>query len=767
MRQLWRSPGWVWAAASILGLGIGASVALFSVVQAVLLRPAAFSAPDDVAVIWESDPKRSHEEVEVSWARFQGMRKEAGTLAGLASVSSVNLDFALQDGGEPVQVEGVSVTGNYFDVLGVQPVAGRALVGADEKDGDVTAVVISHRLWIERFGGQATVMDRKLRISGSPCRVVGVMPAGFDFPRGVDVWVPQSSLERMRDIRVLKLVGRRRAGVSWGQVEADLNVILRRLDQELPEARRGFTARAVPVDRVVYGNARGALWTLLGASVLLLLTASANVANLFLARVSGRAREMGIRRALGAREWDLVRLLGGEALLVSLLAGGLGILLAVWLVGLAARFGPDDVPGLATAGVSGWGVVFALGMVVLTALFVGAAPFVRLGAGRLRDVLVVGEVAVSVVLLIGCGLVGRSLWNLSRIDPGFQKEGLLTFRVTLVGEAAGSQEGRKRFYGALLEKLRAMPGVLSAGAVLIRPLSGSVGWDSPFVVEGQTVEEAAGNPYANYEAVSPGYFATMGMGILAGREFGEGDRAGVLMINASAARRFFGGAGAVGKRVKLGGTTEWLTIVGVVNDAHYREWEAARVDLYVPVAQRAQHRSDFVVRTSVGPETLVEPVRRAVLSLDAGQPVSNVTTVARLVDGALARPRFLGLLFGFFGGAALVLTVAGLFAVLRFVFAGCERDLAIRMAVGATPGDLCAVVMRFGMVRVLAGVAVGLLLAGWGVRFVEPLLFRVEVFDVALWAGGVGAVLAGATGAALGPARRAGRVDPQRLLQQV
>lgn len=767
MRQTLRAPGWVLAAASILGLGIGASVALYSVVEAVLLRAPMFAAPADLAVIWESDPKRAQAEVEISWERFLAMRKSAGTLAGLASVSSVNLDFALLDGGDPVQVEGVSVTANYFDVLGVRPVLGRTLVAADEVSGDVTAVVISHRLWTERFGGQPGVVERRLRISGSPCRVVGVMPAGFTFPRGVDIWAPQTSLERFGDLRVLKLVGRRLATVSWGQVAADLNVVLRRLDEKLPEARRGFTAHVVPMDQAVYGNARMALWTLMGASFLLLLTACANVANLFLARVAGRSRELAIRTALGAGRFDLVRLLMGEAFLVSAVAGGLGLLLASWLVSLASRFGPEDVPGLSGAALSWDGLAVAGILVVGTALVVGLAPFVSLGAARLRDVLVVSEVAVSLLLVIGCGLVGRSLWNLSRIDPGFEREGLLTFRVTLAGEAANSQAGRKKFYRELLAKLRAMPGVTNAAAVLIRPLSGSVGWDSAFTVDGQSPEDAAGNPYANYEAVSPGYFSTMGMSVVAGREFSDGDRQGVLMINASAARRFFGGPETVGKRIKLGGSTEWLTVIGVVPDARYREWEAARVDLYVPVEQRAQHRSDFVVRTSVGPETLVEPVRRAVLELHAEQPISNVTIVAKLVDGALARPRFLALLFGFFGAAALVLTVAGLFAVLRFVFAATERDMAIRMAVGATPGDLRNVVLRFGLVRVMTGILIGLAGAGWAVRLVEPLLFGVTVFDAWVWTGAIGLLIGASVIAALGPAWRAGRVDPQRLLQQV
>jgi len=767
MRQTLRAPGWVLAAASILGLGIGASVALYSVVEAVLLRPPMFAAPEELAVIWESDPKRAHAEVEISWERFLAMRRSAATLAGVASVSSVNLDFALLDGGEPLQVEGVSVTGNYFDVLGVRPVLGRALVPADEVTGDVTAVVISHRLWVERFGGQASVIDRKLRISGSPCRVVGVMPAGFAFPRGVDIWAPQTPLERFADLRVLKLVGRRGAAASWGQVTADLNVILRRLDEKLPEARRGFSAHVVPIDQVLFGNARTALWTLLGASFLLLLTACANVANLFLARVAGRSRELAIRRALGACPFDLVRLLMGEAMLVSGVAAGLGMLLASWLVSLASRLGPEDVPGLSEAALRWEGVLVAALLAAGTALVVGLAPFVSLKAGELRDALVVAEVAVSLLLVIGCGLVGRSLWNLSRVDPGFAREGLLTFRVTLAGEAAGSQAGRKKFYRELLEKLRAMPGVTSAAAVLIRPLSGSVGWDSAFTVEGQSPEEAAGNPYANYEAVSPGYFSTMGMGVVAGREFSEGDRQGVLMINASAAKRFFGGPDAVGKRIKLGGSTEWLTIVGVAPDARYREWEAVSVDLYVPVEQRAQHRSDFVVRTAVPPETLVEPVRTAVLELNPEQPISNVTTVAKLVDGVLARPRFLALLFGLYGLAATVLTVAGLFAVLRFVFAATERDMAIRMAVGATPADLRVVVLRFGLGRVMTGIVIGLAGAAWGVRLMQPLLFGVTIYDGLVWAGAVSLLLAASVLAALGPAWKAGRVDPQRLLQQV
>lgn len=771
MRQTWRrlvrAPGWLTAAALILGLGIGAAVALYSVVDAVLLRPLPYAAPAELAVIWESDPKRAHEEVEISWERFGEIRRTAKSLAGVASISSVNLDFALLDGGDPVQVEGVSVTANYFDVLGARAELGRTLVAADEADGEAANIVISHRLWMERFGGQASVLERRLRVSGQACRVVGVMPAGFAFPRGADIWAPQSPLDQYKDLRVLKLVGRRKTGLSWAQAEAELNVILRRMDGRLPESRRGFTARVIPLEQALLGNARMALWTLLAAAGLLLATACANTANLFLARVAGRGRELAIRIALGAGRGDLARLLLEETMTVAAVAGGLGLLLATWLVALAAKFGPDDVPGLADAAVN-WRAAGVAGVLAaVTAAVVGLLPLARVRMGRLRDVLVAGEVAVSLLLVIGCGLAGRSLWNLSQVDPGFARENLLTFRVTLTGKAAATQDGRKQFYGALLERLRALPGVERAAAVLIRPLSGPVGWDSPFLVEGQTPEEQAANPYANYEAVSPGYFETVGMPLLAGRDFTAEDRQGVIIINQATAKRYFGETGAVGKRIQLAGSKDWLTVVGVVKDAHYREWTAARVDLYIPVEQRAQHRSDFVVRTSVDPQTLVEPVRRAVLAIDAEQPISNVATMGKLVDEALAWPRILALLFAFFGLAALLLTVAGLFAVLRFVFAAGERDLAIRMAVGATPGHLRAVVIRFGIVRAGAGVGVGLVLALWTVRFVEPLLYRVNAFDAWIWGGAVVVLVLAALGAALSPAWKAGRVDPQRLLQQV
>jgi predicted permease len=774
---------WRFTAASILALGIGASVALFSTVQSVLLRPPAFAAPEDLAILWERDLKRGAGEAEISWSRFEAFQ-HSGALAAVASISSVNLDFALLDAGDPLQVEGAQVSFNFFEVLGVRPLLGRTFVAADQT-GSADApfpVIISHRLWVDRFGGRDDVLSRPIRISAAKCQVVGVMPSTFAFPRAVDLWIPQTAglaTAQNRDIRVLKLLARRKRGMAWTEAETALNLVIRRMEETA--STKGFVAHAVPIHNAIYGNARGVLWTLFAASLLLLLTACANVANLFMARLAARRRELAVRTALGATRLDLASMLLREALLIALAGGPIGVLLAAWATRLLASFGPADVPGLAETTVELPALLFAFALVLITTLLFGLAPVwagsrvdpartIRecgeRGSGRsarLSDFLIAGEVAITLMLLIGCALAGRSLWNLANIDPGFRTHNVFTFRVTLAGQKFGPQDARKQFYRELLERLRALPGVESAGAVLIRPLAGPVGWDSPFTMEGQTSEEQTRNPYANYEAISPGYFGTMGMPLLAGRDFHGADTNGVVIINEATARRYFGAVDAVGKHVKLG-SGPWLEVVGVVKDAHYREWEAARVDLYVPFEQRAQHRSDFVVRTTGNPEAIAESVRREVLRLNPEQPISSVTTIEKLVDGALARPKFLSLVLNLFGAVAAILAMTGLYAVLRFVFASREKELAIRAAIGAAPGDLLRLVLAHGLKRTIAGVVAGLAGGLAVTRWIEPLLFDVPAYSVAAWSAAVGVLFVIAALAALGPARRAARIDPARVL---
>ena len=768
----------------ILALGIGASVALFSTVQSVLLRPPPFAAPEDLAVLWERDPKRSAAEAEISWSRYEAFQQSAA-LNSVATISSVNLDFALLDAGDPLQVEGAQVSTNFFDVIGVRPILGRAFIAVDQSGGGDAPfpVIISYRLWVDRFGGRDDVLSKPIRISAAKCQVVGVMPATFEFPRAVDLWIPQTTglaTAQNRDIRVLKLLARRKSAMPWAEVESALNVVIRRMEEMA--STKGFVVHAVPIDKAIYGNARPVLWTLFAAALLLLLTACANVANLFMARLAAaRRRELAVRTALGATRADIAKMLLKEAFGIALAGGAAGVLLAVWATQLLARFGPADVPGLAQTTVELPALLFALALVGVTTLLFGLAPAwtgsrvdpagaIREGgergsgrSTRLRDTLIAGEVAMTLMLLIGCALAGRSLWNLSKIDPGFRTQNLFTFRVTLSGGKFGSQDARKQFYRELLERLRALPGVESAGAVLIRPLAGSVGWDSPFTMEGQSPEEQTRNPYANYEAISPGYFATMGMPMLAGRDFQSADTSGVVIINEATARRYFGSVDAVGKRVKLG-TAPWLEVVGVVKDAHYREWEAARVDLYIPFEQRAQHRSDFVVRTTGNPESIAESVRREVLRLNPEQPISSVTTIEKLVDGALARPKFLSLVLNLFGGAAAILAMTGLYAVLRFVFASQEKELAIRAAVGAAPRDLRSLVLKHRMKRTLAGIAAGLAGGLAITKWIEPLLFNVSPYSIAAWSAAVGVLVLIAALAALGPANRAARIDPARVL---
>jgi putative ABC transport system permease protein len=792
--QMLRNPGFAILGILSLALGIGATTAIFSAVSAVILKPLPFQTPERLALLWQYNRVHPAEQIEAGWGHYEEWGKQSRAFDKFALLSSVNLDFAITGEGEPFQVEGVTATATFFEILGAKPALGQWYTPSEDKPGGPAKIVISHRLWRSKYGGDPNIIGRKLTLSEYPVAIAAVAPAGFEYPHECDLWVPlgqNEQLQKMPWFRIFRAMGRMREGVTLEAAQAEMEVISARLEKAFPAQNKDLGVRLVSFEKTMFGNSRVALWTMLGAGFVVLLIACANVSNLLLARATGRSSELAVRTALGASRAQLLLHTFTESFVLALLGSLLGVVLGyLALKGLVA-IAPEDIPRVGEIALDPIAFTFAATLTLLATFLCGIAPALQTSNVNLRDVLneagergsagrthtavrgslVAAEVALSVVLLTCAGLLIRTFDKFNSLEPGFSTENILTFRVTLQGEKYAKQEERRAFYGQLIQEMNAMPGVESSAAILLRPLSGTVGWDNYFTVEGQNASDQARNPTGNYEAIGPAYFRTMGIRLVEGRDFNDFDHdkaEGVVILNESTAKRFFPGQSAIGKRVKLGmpeSPAPWLKVVGVVNDVRYREWEATRADAYIPYTQRAQHRSDFVVKAHGNPLDLVPAIRQAVLKLNPNQPISKVTTMERLVDSAMARPRFNMMLLTLFAFCALALAAFGVFSVLSYTVVQRTREIGIRMALGGTPGNIVSLVlgsgMRFVTIGLVAGLGISLLVA----RSMESLLFDTKPLDPLAFLGGTFLLLAVATLACALPAFRATRIEPRDALQ--
>jgi putative ABC transport system permease protein len=807
-------------AVAVLGLGLGAALTVFGMADAVLLRPFPFADQGRLIALWGDIPARSTHLVELSLQDYEALRDHNRSLAGLALIAASDSDLALaaQRGGDgPLHLRGRLVSANLFRLLGVEPDLGRNLLPEDDRPGAPPVALLSHGLWRRRFGADPGVVGRTLRIDGENVAVVGVLPADVRFPPGVDVWSPLGPYAGMPDLRPLRIfqgIGRLAPGADLAAVRADLDALALRLEKERPASNDGYRLRATPLVAEILGDNRPALVLLLAAVGLLLLLACANVAGLLLARSASRARESAVHAALGAAPGRLVRRVLGESLLVTAFAALLGLLLAAAGLGALARAAPD-VPRLDQAGVDGRLLAAGLLAALLTVVLSGLAPALaarrtdlagalrdggRVSEGRrsrrLRDLLVVAELALALVLLAGAGLLARSLVGLQSADLGFRPQGLLALRLTLPTAVYREPGDWAAFFRRTLERTAALPGVESTAVVLMRPLSGPIGWDYTFTVEGQTPAEQSANPTANHQRVSPGYFQTLGIPLLAGRDFSwwDGPEAPpVAIVNRATAERFWPGADPLGKRLRWGKPdaprSPWLTVVGVVGDARYREIEGVRPDLYVPFLQDPHWAMDLVLRAAGpgapgpsapgttgdfsrpgDPALLVPAVRAALAEIDPDQPLARVTTLEQAVADATARPRLRTLLLGLFAVLALLLAAVGLYGLMALAVTERRRELGVRLALGAGAWDLLRLVLGRGLALTAAGLGVGLAaalsaaaLAG---DILGGLLYQVSPTD--LWTFATVPLVLAAAGlaASLAPALRAADSDPLTVLRE-
>jgi putative ABC transport system permease protein len=782
-RTLRRSPAFTIGATATLGLAIGANTAMFSIVNAVLLRPLPYQSPEQLAMLWTEDPTRNLREGRSALWDVEQWRGQSRTFADLATFDSVGTMLTATDGVEPVA--GVSSSPNLLSLLGVQPVLGRSFP-ADAAEGQ-QLVLISHRFWQARFGGSREALGATLVVNGLPTEIIGVLPADFRIPGfDADVWMPHATHRSVRGGQTWFVVGRLRSGATVDQAQAEMSAIARRLGDQLPALERNQGITVVPLSLYVVGpRSRLALWMLGGAVVCVFLIAAANVTSLSLARSTARAREMAVRAALGANAGRIVRQLLTEHVLLAGLSGVLGALLAFAGLRFIRAFGPDNLPRLTEAGldlrVLGWALVISL----LAGTVVGLAPAITTlrrdprpsgeeggrsvsggrSSGRIRRALVVAEFALAIVLLAGAGLLVRSWWHVSSIDPGFTPERVLVMEVS--APPAFNQPGHRReLYHRVLEGIQAVPGVESAG--IIDDLFSANPREHVLTVERNDGTAAERLPLSRDE-VSADFFTTLRTPLRRGRFFSIDDRPDaplVAIVNEALARRSWPGQNPVGRRFKVGprdADGPWFTVVGVVGDMRRQGPEReALPQIFVPLSQNPASRTmAFFVRTSSDdPLAMAAALRAAVRRIERNAAIDGVRPLEEQFGSYLMQRRFQTSLVTGFSVLALLMAAVGIYGLVQYSIATRTQEIGLRVAIGAQRGDIFRMIIGEGLKLSLTGVGIGLVGALWLGGSASSLLFGVTATDPLTFAGVSLLLTAVAVAACYVPARRAMRVDP-------
>ena len=785
LRSLRRSPGFTLVAVLCLGLGLGANAAIFSVLNAVLLRPLPYPEPERVVRVWETMARVGMGSVSVP--NFRDWAEQATGFEQLAAWQwgSANL----QGTGEPERIRSIQATSNLFSLLGVRPLLGRTFVPGQDEPGKAKVVVIAESLWRTRFGADPALVGRTIRFDGAPYEVIGVMPAAFEFPPGGsrnDAWLvyePSPDLAKSRGAHFLAVVGRVKRGMSVEAATTQLEAVAARLEKAYPVEQGERGVKVSPLQDAVVGDVRPALLILFGAVALVLLIACANVANLLLARAAVRQREVAIRLALGAGRARLVRQFLVESLVLSSGGAILGLLLAWWGLSALAPLAEGALPLAGGVSLDLRVFAFLLAVAMLSGLLFGIVPAFQASRGDVRDsltesgkstssgrqqrfrsALVVVEIALSLILLVGAGLLLRGFLRLSGTPPGFDGHNVLTAHMAMPAERLPTATART--YRPLLDGVRRVPGVRSAAIISMLPIQEA--WtNGSYTVVGRPAPPLAQQPLAEERVASPGFFETLGIPILRGRDFQERDGESgsrVIVVNDTLARQAFPGADALGQRLAFGNATEYA-IVGVVGSVRQAGLDHPPLaEAYFPYGQvdAAGYLGDasLVVRTDVPPGTLAGAIRGAVHSVDPGLPLYKVMTMEQVIEESLAGRRLNLWLLGIFAGIALVLSAAGLYGVISYLVAQRTREIGVRIALGAQNRDVIGLVLRQGAGLTAAGIALGLLGALALTRVMESLLYGVSARDPLTY-GALAAVFATvALIATWVPAQRASRVDP-------
>jgi len=786
IRTLRKSPGFTLVAVLTLALGIGVNTTIFSLVNGVMLRPLPFQDPSRLVRVWESSPSRNWAFFSMSQPNFLDYREQNCSFDRLAA--TMGFPVALTEGDAPERISGLAVSPNFFATLGIRPLLGRDMLPEEGSPGGGGRVaLVSRGLWQRRFGSRPDIIGSTISLDEQSYTVVGVMPTDLTWGK-THVFVPLVlDRNQPRGDHRLTVIGRLKPGVTLAQAQTDLERIAKRLEETYPGTNNGWTV----VSRTFYDwlipeETRRALGILQGAVAFVLLIACANVANLMLARAAARHGELAIRTAIGAARSRIMRQLLTEAMLVALLGGALGLLVVVLGLDAVRSINPGDLPRLDTVSLDSAVLLFTLGVSLLTGLLFGLTPAVRSSRGdltetlkeggrgttgwtrnSLRSSLVIAEVALSLVLLVGAGLLLRSFWQVLQVQPGFETRNLLTASISLPGPRYSSTQAYVAFHQELTQRLRALPGVRAAGLASGVPLDrGGTAMD--VYIEGRA--PGPEQPSAEWRRVSPGYFRAMGIPQLRGRDLREEDARedgrGVV-ISDEMARRFWPGEDPIGRQFRAFSATQRkpvgraFTVVGVVGDVRYFGLDAAAGPVvYLPYEGSVWNPMRVVLRTEGDPRGYIAALRDVVRALDPILPVANIQTMDELLDSSLAPRQFNLLLLGTFAAVALGLAAAGLYGVMAYVATQRTHEIGIRLTLGAQHADILRMVVGRGLVLTATGVGVGLVGALWLTRFLSTLLFEVSGADPATFTG-VGVLLTiVAVLACWLPARRATRVDP-------
>ena len=785
LRSLLRRPGFTAIAVITLALGIGANTAIFSVVNGVLLQPLPYPESDRLVSLRQSNvtTNPAQPDAQIAPGNFLEWQRQNTSFSSLAAYRTVS--YNLTGDGNPERLLSARVSVELFNLLGAQPLWGREFLAEEDQAGREKVVIISQGLWQRRFGGSEEVLGKPLKLDGEDYAIVGVMPAGFRLPdqHERELWTPIAFKDNEKTLyyaRYIDAVGRLKRGVSPAQAQSEMTAIAARLAQEHPQANTGWTIKVRPLLDFVVGDVKTVLWVIFGAVALILLIACANVANLLLARATTRQKEMAVRAALGAGRARIVRQLATESLVLAFLGAVAAWPLASWGLQALLAAAPTDLPRLASVSIDNRALLFTFVVALFTAFLFGLAPALQVlkfdsnpalkdqrsrsvRQQRIGNLLIASEVALALMLLIGGGLLLRTLWRLNRVDPGFGERNALAVTLQLPEKKYAGPEQLARFSEQLVQQVTTVPGVETAGVARILPIVHDL--PTGFYFEGYARPKDNDLPQTNYSAVSPGYFKAMGIPLLAGRAFTERDTQEALpvaIVSQTMAQRFFPNGDAIGKRINVNtGPENYREIVGIVGDVKQNGLtKETRPHTYEPFAQAPNQFMTLIVRSTTDPMSLVPSIRNKVVALDSELPLQRVTTLDRMISSSIRQQRFTSIVLSVFAGVALLLAAAGLYGVISYSVAQRTHELGIRVALGAQVKDVMQLVLRQGMTFVIAGEVAGIIGAFGLTRLLSGLLFGVTPTDAATFIAVTIVLTLVALLACYIPARRATKVDP-------
>jgi putative ABC transport system permease protein len=797
VRVLFKQPGFTALAVIALALGIGANSAIFSVVNAVLLRSLPYDEPERLVMIWGTRPQSDR--TSTSAADFIDYREQNQVFEQVAAFNAAG--FTLTGTEEPEQIRGARVSADFFSVLRAQPIMGRAFQAEDDKPGAARVVVLGQKLWQRRFNSDQNIVGNVVTLNGQSFTVIGIMPAEFQFTvpgffrTPAELWAPIALIKdnTTRGNQYLRVIARLKSGVGLERAQAEMTTIAGQLQQEYPNTNTGLGVRLISLHEQVVGNIRPALLILLGTVGFVLLIACANVANLLLARAAARQKEIAIKMALGATRRRLARQLLTESMLLALIGGAFGILLALWSTDVLVSLSPANLPRVKEVGVDRYVLGFTLLISILTGALFGLVPALQsskpdlnetlkegsrgssenLGRGSLRRLLVVFEIAAALVLLIGAGLMVKSFLRLSEVNAGFNPRNVLTMMLSLPRAKYKEPRSQAAFFQEALERIKSLPGVESVGAINDLPLGGDRD-SNTFVIEGRAALPPGQQPLTEWRLVNPDYFKALSVPLVRGRAFSESDNRDappVVVINESFARRFFPDEDPIGKRVVLNLTISNPApipreVVGVVGDVRDLGLDAeAKPEIYAPYLQETVSYMALMIKANTDPAGLAAGVRGQVLAIDKDQPISATQGMEQIIKESVAGRQFNMMLFAIFAAVALLLAAVGIYGVMAYSVTQRTHEIGIRMALGANHKDVLRLIVGQGMTMAFVGVGLGLGVALALTRVMSSLLYEVSATDPATFAAISSLLAAVALLACYIPARRAMSVDPMVALR--